>query len=149
GVPLIIAGDGIPANTVRDAPASHVDVFPFVFDCVGEPMPAVDSLPGVSLTALAKGATPDRGVVSEYHATTSVAGGFMLRDGRYKYMHYVRYRPQLPVRDARPGRGRRARESAAGIAAGALRRPRSCAVAGRSGIHAGARCCAGHRLMKF
>ena len=95
GVPLIIAGEGIPADAVRDAPASHVDVFPFVFDCVGASMPADDSLPGVSLAALAKGARPDRGVISEYHATTSVAGGFMLRDGKYKYVHYVRYRPQL------------------------------------------------------
>jgi len=95
GVPLIIAGDGLPAGVVRDAPASHVDVFPFVFDCVGEPLPGDPALPGVSLAALANGDTPDRGVVSEYHATTSIAGGFMLRDGRYKYCHYVAYAPQL------------------------------------------------------
>ena len=95
GVPLIIAGEGIPAGITRDAPASHVDVFPFVFDCVGEPMPHDPDLPGVSLTALAEGADPDRGVISEYHATASTAGGFMLRDGNYKYVHYVAYRPQL------------------------------------------------------
>ena len=95
GVPLIVAGEGIPSGITRDAPASHVDVFPFVFDCVGETMPADLDLPGVSLTALAKGANPDRGVVSEYHATASTGGGFMLRDGKYKYMHYVAYRPQL------------------------------------------------------
>ena len=58
-------------------------------------MPRDDSLPGVSLTALAEGARPDRGVISEYHATTAVAGGYMLRDGKYKYVHYVAYRPQL------------------------------------------------------
>ncbi len=95
GVPLIIAGDGIPADTVREAPASHVDVFPFVFECVGAPVPADDGHPGVSLAALAAGAEPDRGVISEYHATTAVAGAYMLRDGRYKYVHYVAYRPQL------------------------------------------------------
>lgn len=95
GVPLIIAGDGIPAGDVRDVPASHVDVFPFVFDCVGAPLPRIDDLPGVSLTALASGAHPDRAVVSEYHATASTAGGFMLRDGAFKYMHYVAYAPQL------------------------------------------------------
>ena len=95
GVPLIIAGEGIPENEERDAPSSHVDVYPFVFDCVGEPMPRDDSLPGVSLAVLADGDEPDRGVVSEYHATTAVGGGFMLRVGRYKYVHYVLYRPQL------------------------------------------------------
>ena len=95
GVPLIVAGEGIPAGITRDAAASHVDVFPFVFDCVGQTMPADPTLPGVSLTDLALGAQPDRAVVSEYHATTSLAGGFMLRSGRYKYVHYVMYRPQL------------------------------------------------------
>jgi choline-sulfatase len=95
GVPLIVTGEGIPEGIVRDAPASHVDVFPFVFDCVGAPQPRIADLPGVSLTALAQGAQPDRGVVSEYHATTSLAGGFMLREGPYKYVHYVRYEPQL------------------------------------------------------
>ncbi len=95
GVPLIIAGEGLPENATRDVPTSQVDVFPFVFDCVGEPLPIDPELPGISLTALAHGAKPDRAVVSEYHATTSVAGGFMLRDGDYKYVHYVTYAPQL------------------------------------------------------
>lgn len=52
-------------------------------------------LPGVSLFAIADGAQPTRPVVSEYHAIGSVAGAFMLRFGRWKYCHYVAYRPQL------------------------------------------------------
>jgi len=95
GVPLIVAGEGLPAATVRDQPASHVDVQPFVFDCVGAPAPRDDALPGVSLARLAAGERPDRAVLSEYHAIGSVAGAFMLRDGEYKYVHYVAYRPQL------------------------------------------------------
>ena len=95
GVPLIVAGEGVPAAAVRAAPASHVDVYPFVFECVGAPLPRDDTRPGISLTRLAAGERPDRAVLSEYHAIGSVAGAFMLRDGDYKYMHYVAYRPQL------------------------------------------------------
>jgi choline-sulfatase len=32
---------------------------------------------------------------SEYHAVASRAGWYMLRDGRFKYIHYVGHRPQL------------------------------------------------------
>jgi choline-sulfatase len=95
GVPLILAGEGVPAAATRDAPASHVDVYPFVFECVGAPVPPDDARPGISLARLALGERPDRAVLSEYHAIGSVAGAFMLRDGDYKYVHYVAYRPQL------------------------------------------------------
>jgi choline-sulfatase len=95
GVPLMIAGDGIDANAICATPASHVDVYPFVFECVGAPVPGDDGHPGISVAALADGTVPDRGVVSEYHAISAVAGAYMLRDGPYKYMHYVAYRPQL------------------------------------------------------
>ncbi len=94
GVPLIVAGEDIPV-AVRSTPASHVDVFPFVLDAVGAASPRDAHRPGISLAALASGAMPDRGVVSEYHATTSVAGAFMLRLGALKYVHYVAYPPQL------------------------------------------------------
>jgi choline-sulfatase len=54
-----------------------------------------DSHPGVSLARLAKGATPDRSVLSEYHGMGSTTGAFMIRHGDYKYVHYVAYPPQL------------------------------------------------------
>jgi len=95
GVPLILSGDGIAAGAQCATPASHVDVYPFVFECVGAPVPDDDGHPGVSLESLADGVAPDRAVVAEYHAISAVAGGYMLRDGPYKYMHYVAYRPQL------------------------------------------------------
>jgi len=41
------------------------------------------------------GLKPARPVISEYHATASIAGAYMLRFGRFKYCHYVAYRPQL------------------------------------------------------
>jgi choline-sulfatase len=95
GVPLIVAGDGVPSGVECATPASHVDVYPFVFECVGAPVPHDDGHPGVSVAALAQGEKPDRGVVAEYHAISAESGGFMLRDGTFKYMHYVSYPPQL------------------------------------------------------
>ena len=67
-----------------------------IMESVGLP-PRVNgrALPGASLFALAQGATASRPVMSEYHATGSTAGAYMLRFGRYKYCHYVAYRPQL------------------------------------------------------
>jgi choline-sulfatase len=94
GVPLIVAGDGIARGARCDVPASLVDVYPFIFECVGAGVPQ-DGHPGISLAELPAGAPADRAVLSEYHATTSVAGAFMLRESRYKYVHYVAYRPQL------------------------------------------------------
>jgi choline-sulfatase len=95
GVPLVLAGDSIDAGAVCATPSSHVDIYPFVFECVGAPVPDDDAHPGVSVASLAGGEVPDRAVVSEYHAISAVAGAYMLRDGPYKYMHYVAYPPQL------------------------------------------------------
>jgi choline-sulfatase len=47
------------------------------------------------LIHIANGSTPERPVISEYHAIGSVAGAFMLRFNRWKYCHYVAYAPQL------------------------------------------------------
>jgi choline-sulfatase len=94
GIPLIVAGEGVDANARCDTPASLIDVYPFLFECVGAPLPD-DGHPGISLARLGERAPRDRAVLSEYHATTSVAGAFMLRDPGYKYVHYVAYPPQL------------------------------------------------------
>ncbi len=111
----------------------------------------------------------------EYHATTSVAGAFMLREPRYKYVPLRRVpaaalRPRArsggtrrrggrsrlcrracadartPARDARSGRGRRAGEAASGRASRAPRRPRRGARARRSRLHAGTGLEGGDRL---
>ena len=96
GVPLIMAGPDIAAGRVVDAPVSHVDCAPTFLDMTGVPQPrGADALPGASLVDIANGAKPARPVISEYHATGSVAGAFMLRFDRWKYCHYVAYRPQL------------------------------------------------------
>jgi choline-sulfatase len=94
GVPLILAGPDVAAGAQCGTPASHVDLFPFFLESSGVPMPRGD-YKGVSALALARGAEPDRAVLSEYHAIGSTGGVTMLRKGRWKYVHYVRYRPQL------------------------------------------------------
>jgi choline-sulfatase len=96
-VPLIVAGDGLPAGRVVDEHVSHVDFWPFVFEATGAPVPGSGDYthPGISLAALAHGARPDRTVLSEYHGMGSTTGAFMVRLDRYKYVHYVDYPAQF------------------------------------------------------
>ena len=103
GVPLIIKGPEIPHAHKVSTSASHVDAYPFIMECAGEGRPEMyDGHPGFSLFKLADGAQPDRNVLSEYHGMGSTTGAFMIRHGKYKYVHYVAYRPQLFDLDADP-----------------------------------------------
>jgi choline-sulfatase len=94
--PLIMAGPDIPAGAVCDTPASHVDVYPFILEATGEDRPGMyDGQPGSSLFALARGEARRVDVISEYHGMGSRTGAFMIRVGKWKYVHYVAYPPQL------------------------------------------------------
>jgi choline-sulfatase len=96
GVPLIVAGPDIPAAHLVDSPVSHIDCAPTILAGTGLlPRVGGSALPGASLFALANGASSQRPVVSEYHATASTAGAYMLRFGTWKYCHYVDAPPQL------------------------------------------------------
>ena len=95
-VPMIAAGPDIPVDNVVDTPVSLVDVFPTAIECVGASPHAADGdVPGRSLWQMASEPNRERTVFSEYHAVGSRGGSFMLRDGRYKYNHYVGQAPQL------------------------------------------------------
>ena len=61
------------------------------------------ALPSHSLWDIAAGARPDRTVLSEYHAVASITGSFMIRHGRWKYIHHVGYRPELFDLESDPG----------------------------------------------
>ena len=103
GVPLILNGPGIPAGHRVATPVSLVDAYPTIIDAVGETATAEErKLPGTSLLKLLDGQDADRTVFSEYHAVGSMTGIFMVRFGRYKYVHYDGYRPQLFDLDADP-----------------------------------------------
>lgn len=97
GIPLILHGPGVPEGRVVDEIVSLVDLFPTILDAAGvDPQPEDSDLPGQSLLPIARGdATAPRVAFSEFHASGSQTAGFMLRKGRYKYIYYVGYPPQL------------------------------------------------------
>jgi len=97
GIPMLLAGPGVPQGTQVDAPVSLVDVFQTTLDSLGVEAHADDAdLPGHSLIAMANGERPVRAVLSEYHAAASPSGAFMIRHGQYKYIHYAAFRDFVP-----------------------------------------------------
>jgi choline-sulfatase len=96
GIPLIMAGPGIPQQRVVDTPVSLVDIFPTVMVSAGEP-PTLEerALPGSNLIDIAKGEAPRRSIISEYHDGGAITGIFMIVRDNWKYIHYEGYEPQL------------------------------------------------------
>jgi choline-sulfatase len=93
GVPLLLAGAGVPAGRVEHGIASHVDLFPTVCDAVGAELAPEDAdLSGRSLLASPDPARPG---FAEYHAAGSASGTFMLREGPRKLVYYVGMPSQL------------------------------------------------------
>ncbi|MBW5435712.1 hypothetical protein FXB41_13230 [Bradyrhizobium canariense] len=78
---MIVAGDGVPANRTSATPVSLVDAYPTVLDGVGLSADP-DGVPGRSLFAVAN-EPEDRD------------RAYMLRKGRFKYIHYVGFSPEL------------------------------------------------------
>ena len=102
-MPKALLGGEQPVGKVIDTPSSHVDVYPFVLEAVGENDPALtENFSGVSLFDLADGAVPERNVLVEYHGMGSTTGSFMIRHGKYKYIYYVAYPAQLFDLEADP-----------------------------------------------
>lgn len=97
GVPMLVAGPGVPAGRRVTTPASLIDVYPTVLQAAGlKPDAEEEALPGRSLVEMAQAAdAPERPAFSEYHDGGSVTGFFLLRLGRWKYVHYVGHPPEL------------------------------------------------------
>lgn len=107
GVPLIVAGPGVPEGAVVDAPVSQVDLYPTILEATGVPLAAGDAdLPGLSLWPEIAAARPARPVFAEYHAAGSRSGSFMLRQGRWKLLYHVGMPRQLFDLAADPGETR-------------------------------------------
>jgi len=108
GIPVIVSGPDVAPGAVCETPVSLVDLFPTVLAAAGvAPAPEDADLPGRSLFDIAAApADPDRPVFAEYHAMYSPSGGFMLRQGRFKYHYYVGFAPELFDLDADPGETR-------------------------------------------
>jgi choline-sulfatase len=90
-VPMIIAGPDVPVG-VRREPVSHVDVYPTIMEWMDQPAPQAS---GKSLNSKIE----DRVVVSEYHASSSKSGEFMIRSGKWKYVYFVHYPDQPELFD--------------------------------------------------
>ena len=102
GIPMIVSGPGVERGTV-ETPVSLLDLVPTVADALG-----VERDPtwrGVSQWGVLRGRrSPDRtrAVFSEYHAHGTSEGMYMLRTGRYKYVHYPSGPDQLFDLEADP-----------------------------------------------
>ncbi|MDH3678377.1 MAG: sulfatase-like hydrolase/transferase [Acidimicrobiia bacterium] len=108
GVPLIVAGPGVPEGAVRSTPVSLADVYPTVVAAVGGELTEADAdLPGRSLLALAAADDPDRAVFSEYHGPLSIGASYLIRRGPWKYVRYQdpKSEPQLFDLGADPHEG--------------------------------------------
>ena len=96
-IPMIMAGPDVPSGHVCQTPVSLLDIYPTVLSSVGvEPIVQEEEFWGCSLAEIA--ASPDdleRAVLSEYHGAGAAGGAFMVRKGRYKYIHYVDHEPEL------------------------------------------------------
>ena len=103
GIPMIMAGPDIPAGKVCDTPVTLADGFPtFVHALGSKPHPDDAKLPGHSLLDIANGLVPERTILSEYHAAGALSGSYMIRHGKYKYIHYVGMPPMLFDLEADP-----------------------------------------------
>ncbi|RAS34627.1 sulfatase-like hydrolase/transferase [Paraburkholderia bryophila] len=95
GVPMIVAGAGIPRGKVCETPVSLIDIQNTILERTGCIAPA-NASPGESLAKLANApAQPERLAFSEYHAVGSETAAYMLANADYKYHHYVGLRPEL------------------------------------------------------
>ncbi|MFI4986651.1 MAG: sulfatase-like hydrolase/transferase [Alphaproteobacteria bacterium] len=106
GVPMIMAGPGVPSGRTAATPVSHVDLFPTLADIGRAAEDGDRGMPGRSLLQSAAADEPERVVFSEYHAGGSITGCYMLRRGRWKYMYYVGYAPELYDLAADPTEGK-------------------------------------------
>lgn len=99
-VPLLARGPGFQPGKIQTA-ASLADVFPTVLQAARQPLP--QDLPGRPLQDLQNGNHPDRPVFSEYHCQGMEHAAYMLRQGEYKYIHYVGHDPELFHLPSDPG----------------------------------------------
>ncbi|MEX0285815.1 MAG: sulfatase-like hydrolase/transferase [Paracoccaceae bacterium] len=97
GVPMIIAGPGVPERREVRTGASLIDLAATAVDVTGVEHDEISrALPGISLRTLANAEDDwERTILSEYHDGGSTTGTFMIRWRDWKYVHYVGHDSQL------------------------------------------------------
>ncbi len=90
-VPTVMRGPDVDAGRRCSTAASLVDVFPTAVVATGsQSTEEDDDLPGRSLIEIGGSADDDRRVsFSEYHGPTSSAASYLVRRGRWKYVHHA------------------------------------------------------------
>jgi choline-sulfatase len=90
-VTLLISGPGVPRGKRIDTPVMHADLFPTLMDLAQSPTPG--GLRGHSLLPMCQGQRGNHPgfAYSECHAEGTCTGSFIIRKGKWKYIHYVDY----------------------------------------------------------
>jgi choline-sulfatase len=100
-IPLILSGPGVPAGKAVDTPVTLADAAATILETVGlsdRIVPGYRSLRAFSREP----GDPQRVALSQYHAAGADTAAFMIRKGRFKYIHYVEYAPELFDLEADP-----------------------------------------------
>ncbi|MXX87638.1 MAG: sulfatase-like hydrolase/transferase [Boseongicola sp. SB0677_bin_26] len=96
GIPMIVAGPGIPEGKRVGTGTSLVDLAATAVDATGLQNHTDGPFPGRSLRSIAREADDtNRTVFSEYHDGGSTTGSFMVRWGNWKFVYYVGHDAQL------------------------------------------------------
>ena len=95
GVPLIVAGPGLPAGNTTSHPVSLVDMYPTIMDMAS--LPVEEDRPGSSWLPLIRDEPEDRPdyAFSEFHGNFFKHDWYMLVRGNYKYTYYADAGPSL------------------------------------------------------
>jgi choline-sulfatase len=94
GVPLLMAGPGVPAGRRLSEIVSHVDLFPTLLEALGQGGNAANGH-GRSLWRTLEGGAPARTGFAEYHGLGSLNASYMLRRGDWKLVYHVGMPAQL------------------------------------------------------
>lgn len=95
-IPMILAGPGVPRGECGTQ-ASLIDIHQTAIAATGMQLTAADmNLHGRCLITLANASTdPGRAVLSEYHDGGSITAHLAMREGKWKYVCYPGFAPQL------------------------------------------------------
>ncbi len=90
-VPLVIAGVGLPKGETINAPVAHVDLVATLLDWAGAD--GADELRGQTMLPMIEGRSGSAPAFaySESHSEGNTTGGFVIRNGDWKYIHFTWY----------------------------------------------------------
>ncbi len=92
-IPLILSGPKLEKDICK-TPVTLMDVSETITDHFSCPSP--NKGPGETLYKILKNKYDDKRIAfSEYHASSSISGAYMIRKGKWKYIYYVGFDPEL------------------------------------------------------